>query len=125
MDPERDLELDGGMLKDKADLRWPLPVVAADGGVNPAFAFDLPARDAPSRFRSDCACDCCPETCRDCPGSGATFLKVMVHLISSPENTVWSCQRTKTRMLVASSDGAIDVGGWPSARDGGGARAAR
>jgi hypothetical protein len=30
----------------------------------------------------------------------ATFLKVIVHLSSSPAKTTCSCQRTKTRMLV-------------------------
>jgi hypothetical protein len=33
------------------------------------------------------------------PAGLATFLNVMVHLTSSPAKTVWSCQRTKTRML--------------------------
>jgi hypothetical protein len=30
----------------------------------------------------------------------ATFLKVIVHLTSSPAKTTCSCQRTKTRMLL-------------------------
>lgn len=34
------------------------------------------------------------------PGGRATFLKVIVHLTSSPAKTTWSCQRTKTRMLL-------------------------
>lgn len=33
-------------------------------------------------------------------GGRATFLKVMVHLTSSPAKTTWSCQCIKTRMLV-------------------------
>ena len=33
-------------------------------------------------------------------GRRATFLKVMVHLGSSPAKTTCSCQRTKTRMLL-------------------------
>lgn len=34
------------------------------------------------------------------PGGRATFLKVIVHLTSSPAKTTCSCQRTKTRMLL-------------------------
>jgi len=34
------------------------------------------------------------------PGGRATFLKVIVHLSSSPAKTTCSCQRTKTRMLL-------------------------
>src|ERR1700761_7418937 len=37
------------------------------------------------------------------PGGRATFLKVMLHLTSSPAKTFWSCQRTKTRMLLEPS----------------------
>lgn len=33
-------------------------------------------------------------------GGRATFLKVIVHLTSSPAKTTCSCQRTKTRMLL-------------------------
>lgn len=33
-------------------------------------------------------------------GTRAAFLKVIVHLTSSPAKTTCSCQRTKTRMLL-------------------------
>ena len=47
------------------------------------------------------------------PGGRATFLKVIVHLTSSPAKTTWSCQWTKTRMLLlAAGSGGDMVGVW-------------
>lgn len=65
MDPDLDLALEGGMLSDRADLRWPRPVVAEDGGVKAAAALERPTREAPKRLRSVGCVDCWPEGCLD------------------------------------------------------------
>jgi hypothetical protein len=101
-EPERLRELEGGMLNDKADLLCPRPEEAF-GGERAAPAFALDCSDDVRRVLSESG-GCCG---LGWSGPAAMFLKVIVHLISSPANTVWLCQRTKTRMLLGSSDGAM------------------
>lgn len=109
IDPARAREAAEGTVRERVD-RW---LRAAGGGRRPPLLFarfwtapgesgegwrgrpsalgclDDDEDESGESFRGSCGC-----------GGRATFLKVMVHLTSSPAKTTWSCQRTKTRMFV-------------------------
>lgn len=95
-EPGLTLELEGGRLNDNGDLRCARTDAADGDGVSPALALVTRLCSDDGNLLFSPSDDCWL-------GVGATFLKVMVHLTSSPENTVGSCQRTKTRMFPGMS----------------------
>lgn len=99
-DPDRLWARLDGTLSDRAERRWPLPEAPDSGGVKPWL--DLGRSGDARRLRSE---GCC---CFDWLAVDATFLKVIVHLTSSPAKTVCSCQRMKTRMLLDASCAMAD-----------------
>lgn len=111
-DPARAREAAEGTVSERVD-RWPR---ADGGGARPALALPPRCWAATGESGEECrgrpsALACLEvdlvdswEGRRGWPagcGGRAVFLKVMVHLSSSPAKTTWSCQRTKTRMLEA------------------------
>jgi hypothetical protein len=109
-EPVRAREAADGTERETVD-RWPR---ALAGGARPAFGLGRPGwngddwrgpRSVPESLDGGGSCvegfkAVGVVDCAGAPGEGATFLKVMVHLTSSPAKTTGSCQRTKTRMLL-------------------------
>lgn len=100
------LELDEGTLSDKVE-RWPRPVT---GGVKPLLLLLALLLAALARNPEGSKGEGCRERSLwaavgvfSWVAVGATFLKVMRHLTSSPAKTVWSSHLMKTRMLVEAS----------------------
>lgn len=109
MEPDRLCEFDSGTLSDRADRRCPLAEFAGGGVVvRLAVALARPCSGAANLCVSPCGRCCCDCCCLCWFGSAATFLKVMVHLTSSPAKTVCSRQLMKTRMLLTASGDMLD-----------------
>lgn len=95
---------DEGTDSERAERRWPRGV---GGGARPALGFErgwAAAGRSGEGWRGLDEGGCCADggfRPVGADGVRATFLKAMVHLTSSPAKTTCSCQRTKTRMLLA------------------------